>query len=140
MSTSHRYRAAAVLRRGRQVGADTASRLAPRCDGRPDPGQRPDPRGHYGHGRRVHDRALQSDLRSVADSHASSRSPARLQPCLRPLSRSYKTTSSESSPIRHAASLGTCSLPAVSALMARAFFIFTRTHFSRPCSSWARAA
>ncbi len=45
---------APVLRRGRQVGPVPAARLAPGRDGRPDAGLGPDPRGHDGHGRRLH--------------------------------------------------------------------------------------
>ena len=46
--------AAAVLRRGRQVGADAAASLVARRDGRPDAGVRADPRGHDGGGRYLH--------------------------------------------------------------------------------------
>ena len=49
--------AAALRRRHRQVGADSALRLAARRDGRPDAGQRADPRRDDGHRRRLHDRA-----------------------------------------------------------------------------------
>ena len=53
---------AAARRRGRQVGPAAAADLAARRHGRPDPGQRPDPRGHHGHRRRLphrpHPRAL----------------------------------------------------------------------------------
>ena len=48
--------AAAVRRRDRQVGADSALRLAAGRDGRPDAGLRADPRGDDGDGGRVHDR------------------------------------------------------------------------------------
>ncbi len=37
----------------RQIGADPALRLAPGCDGRPDPGLGPDPCRDHGHGRRL---------------------------------------------------------------------------------------
>ena len=53
MSLDH---AAAVRRRHRQVGADSALRLAAGRDGRPDAGLRADPRGDDGDGRRLHDR------------------------------------------------------------------------------------
>ena len=43
----------------RQVGPDSALRLAARRHGRPDPGLGPDPRRHHGHGRRLHGRPLQ---------------------------------------------------------------------------------
>ena len=39
--------------RGRQERAAPAAHLAARRDGGPDPGQRPDPRGDHGHGRRL---------------------------------------------------------------------------------------
>ena len=42
----------------REVGADPAAHVAARRDGRPDAGQRPDPRGDDGHRRRLPDRAL----------------------------------------------------------------------------------
>ncbi len=50
-----------------KVGADSALRLAARRHGRPDAGQRPDPRRDDGHGRRLHDRAAELPLRPVAD-------------------------------------------------------------------------
>ena len=49
--------AAAVHRRHRQVGADSALRLAAGRDGRPDAGVGPHPRRDHGHRRRLHDRA-----------------------------------------------------------------------------------
>ena len=48
--------AAAVRRRDRQVGADSAVRLAAGRDGRPDAGLGADPCGDDGDGGRVHDR------------------------------------------------------------------------------------
>ena len=48
--------AAALHRRHRQVGADSALHLAAGRDGRPDAGVRADPRGDDGDGRRLHDR------------------------------------------------------------------------------------
>ena len=48
--------AAAVRRRHRQVGADSALRLAAGRDGRPDAGLGADPRRDDGDGRRLHDR------------------------------------------------------------------------------------
>ena len=48
--------AAALRRRDRQVGADSALRLAARRDGGSDAGQRADPRRDDGHRRRLHDR------------------------------------------------------------------------------------
>ena len=47
----------AFHRRLRQVGADSAVRLAPRRDGRPDPGVGADPRGDDGHRGRLHGHA-----------------------------------------------------------------------------------
>ena len=47
-----------MRRRHRQVGADSAVRLAAGRHGRPDAGLRADPRGHHGHRRRLHGRAL----------------------------------------------------------------------------------
>ena len=59
----HRRRlAAAVLRRGRQVGPVPAARLAPGRHGRPDARLGPHPRRDDGHGRRLHGRP---DLRPV---------------------------------------------------------------------------
>ena len=59
-----------VLRRGRQIGAVPAARLAAGCDGRPDAGLRPDPRGDDGDGRRVPRRSLPAALRARADGPA----------------------------------------------------------------------
>ena len=64
--------AAAVPRRDRQVGADSALRLAAGRDGRPDAGLGADPRGDDGHGRRLHDRPERRALRARAD-HAGGR-------------------------------------------------------------------
>ena len=50
-------------RRGREVGADPAAHLAARRDGGPDAGQRADPRGHDGDGRRLPARAPAPGLR-----------------------------------------------------------------------------
>ena len=47
----------------REVGADPAAHVAARRDGRPDAGQRPDPRGDDGHRRRLPDRALPPAVR-----------------------------------------------------------------------------
>ena len=46
----------------RQVGADSALRLAAGCDGRPDAGFRADSRGDHGDGRRLHGFALACDF------------------------------------------------------------------------------
>ena len=54
---SHRDRALPAAGRDRQERAASALRLAARRDGRPHAGLRADPRGHHGHGRRLHDRA-----------------------------------------------------------------------------------
>ena len=53
----------ADARRVRQIGAVPAVRLAARCDGRPDAGQRADPRRDDGDGRRLHDRPLRHAVR-----------------------------------------------------------------------------
>ena len=47
----------------RQERPVSAARLAARRDGRPHAGQRPDPRGHDGHGRRLHGRPLHAAVR-----------------------------------------------------------------------------
>jgi hypothetical protein len=60
-------RAAAVHRGDRQVGADPAARLAARRHGRPDAGQRADPRGDDGHRRRLHDGAAQLPVRAESE-------------------------------------------------------------------------
>ena len=52
--------AAAAAGRGRQVGPDPAPHLASRRHGGPHPGQRADPRGHHGDGRRLPGRALRT--------------------------------------------------------------------------------
>ena len=52
--------AAAARGRGCQVGPDPAPHLASRRHGGPHPGQRADPRGHHGDGRRLPDRALRT--------------------------------------------------------------------------------
>ncbi len=57
---------AAVHRRHRQVGADSAVRLAARRDGRPDAGLGADPRRHHGDRRRLHDRPPVAALRALA--------------------------------------------------------------------------
>ena len=66
---------AAVLRGGRQVGAVPAARLAARRDGRPDAGQRPDPRGDDGDGRRLPGGPLHAAVRRWPRRRSSS-SPA----------------------------------------------------------------
>ena len=67
--------AAAVHRRHRQVGADSALRLAARRDGGPDAGVGPDPRRDHGHRRRLHDRPQRRAVRARAD-HARASSPS----------------------------------------------------------------
>ena len=57
LRAADRRRGAAARRRGRQVGAAAAADLAARRDGRPDAGQRADPRGDDGDGGRLPDRA-----------------------------------------------------------------------------------
>ncbi len=53
-----------LLRGDRQERPVPAPRLAARRDGRPDPGQRPDPRGHHGGRGRLHGRTPLPDLHS----------------------------------------------------------------------------
>ena len=65
-------RARPARRRGREVGAAPAAHLAPGRDGRPDAGQRPDPRGDDGDRRRLPDRAHAPDLRAGAARSSSS--------------------------------------------------------------------
>ena len=62
--TADRDRPAAAGGRDRQVGADSALRLAAGRDGRPDAGLRVDSRRDDGDRRRVHGGALQPDLQS----------------------------------------------------------------------------
>ena len=70
--------AAAVHRRDRQVGADSALRLAAGRDGRPDAGLGADPRGDDGDGRRLHDRPQRGAVqRTRRRRWRSSRSSAR---------------------------------------------------------------
>ena len=52
---SHRHLPLPAARRNRQERAVAALCLAARCDGRPHAGLRADPRGHHGHGGRLHD-------------------------------------------------------------------------------------
>ena len=54
-------------RRSRQVGPASAARVAARCDGRPDAGQRADSRGHDGDRRRVPHRPYARALPEGAD-------------------------------------------------------------------------
>ena len=70
-------RARAARRRRRQVGAAPAPDVAPRRDGRPDPGQRPHPRRDDGHRRRLPARAHVADLRGGAARAGSRRRPRR---------------------------------------------------------------
>ena len=75
---------AAVLRGGRQVGAVPAARLAARRDGRPDAGQRPDPRGDDGDGRRLPGGPLHAAVRAGARTPSwSSPASAASPPCWR---------------------------------------------------------
>ena len=59
-----RHRAAALLRRGGQERPVPAPRLAAGRDGRPDAGQRPDPRRDHGQRRRLLRRPRQPHLRA----------------------------------------------------------------------------
>ena len=63
----HDHHAVHAARRDRQIGANSAVRLAAGRDGRSDARQRPDPRRDDGHGGRLPDGALQRLLRRRAD-------------------------------------------------------------------------
>ncbi len=65
-ATDYRHRAAAVRRGGGQVGAVAAACLAARRDGRPDAGQRADPRGDDGDGGRLSGGARAGHLLSAS--------------------------------------------------------------------------
>ena len=65
----------AVHRRHRQVGADSAPRLAARRDGGPDAGVRADPRGDDGHRRRVSGRPPVRHLHARAGGERASSPP-----------------------------------------------------------------
>ena len=65
--------ASAVCRRDRKIRAASALRLAAGRDGRPDAGQRADPRGDHGDRGRVHGGALARDFPERAGGHASCR-------------------------------------------------------------------
>ena len=64
---AHAVRAGAVRGGGRQERAVPAARVASRCDGGPNAGLRPHPRGHDGRGGRLPDGALLPGDRSVAE-------------------------------------------------------------------------
>ena len=66
-------RARPARRRGGEVGADPAAHVAARRDGRPDAGQRADPRRDDGDRRRLSDRAHAPGLRARADGRRISR-------------------------------------------------------------------
>ena len=57
---------AAICRRHRKVGADSAICLVAGCHGGPDAGERAHPCGHHGHGGRIHDGAAPFPLRLSA--------------------------------------------------------------------------
>ena len=85
----------AARRRVREVRADPAAHLAARRDGRPDAGQRADPRRDDGHGRRLPDRAHAPAVRTRAR-RAGRRRDHRLRDAVRSpaRSRSRRPTSS----------------------------------------------
>ena len=86
---------AAVRRRDGQVGAAAAAHLASRRDGRPDPGQRPDPRRDDGHRRRVHGLPPVADVRAVARPRCTSSPTSAPRPASSPRrSAAPRTTSS----------------------------------------------
>ena len=76
------------------IGADSALRLATRCHGGPHSGQCADPRGHHGHRRRVHDRAVRCAVPVDAQHNPRQSRPSR-PPRFWPLpSRWWRTISS----------------------------------------------
>ena len=125
--------AAAVHRRDRQVGADSAVRLAAGRDGRPDAGVGPDPCGDDGHRGRLHDRAQRRAVRACADDAGrSSRSSARRRRSSPARSAWCRTTSSACWRIRRCRSSATCSWRWASARTAPASSTSTPTRSSRP--------
>ena len=92
-----------------QERAVAAVRLAPRRDGGPDAGQRPDPRGDHGDGGRLHGRPEPPDLRSSARGADDGRLGGGTDGALRRDDRrSPRTTSRRCSPTRPSVSSATC--------------------------------
>ena len=80
MGVAHDRDAAAVPRRDRQVGADSALRLAAGRDGRPDAGLGADPCGDDGDRGRLHDRPQRRALPARADDAGGRRGDRRRRP------------------------------------------------------------
>ena len=123
--------AAAVHRRDRQVGADSAVRVAAGRDGRPDAGVGPHPCRDHGHRGRLHDRPQRDAVRACAD-HADDRRgrSARRRRSLPARSAWSRTTSSACSRIRRCRSWATCSWRWASARYgAGIFHLYTHAFF-----------
>ena len=125
------HHAAAVRRRDRQVGADSALRLAARRDGRPDAGVRADPRRDDGDGRRVHDRAQRRAVQPRAGDADDRRGrSARRRRSWPARSGWCRTTSSACSRTRPCRSSATCSWRWASArTRAGIFHLYTHAFF-----------
>ena len=124
--------AAALRRRHRQVGADSALRLAAGRDGRPDAGLRADPRGDDGDGGRLHDRRATRVLFSHAPQTLAIVAVDRRGDGAdgRRRSASCRTTSSACSRTRPCRSSATCSWRWASARIAAGIFhLFTHAFF-----------
>ena len=107
---------AAARRRGRQVGAVAAADLAARRDGRPDAGQRADPRRDDGDGGRLPDRAhARAVRRSRRRCSSPWRSSAPRRCCSPAAAPSRSPTSSACSRTRRSARSATCSSRSASA-------------------------
>ena len=116
-------RAAALRRRGREVGAAPALRLAPRRDGGPDAGVGPHPRGDDGHGRCLPRRPAEPALRVRGGRRDGRRGrSASRRRSTRRSSRWPRTTSSASSRTRRSASSASCSSPPASGPTGAAIF------------------
>ena len=116
LRAADRRRGAAPRRRGRQVGAAAAADLAARRDGRPDAGQRADPRRDDGDGGRLPDRAHARAVHARARRCSSPwRSSAPRRCCSPAAARSPSATSSACSPTRRSARSATCSSRSASA-------------------------
>ena len=125
-----RDRAAAVRRRGRQVRAGAAPRLAARRDGRPDPGLRPDPRRDDGDGRRVPRRAEHAALRALRrGAHRRADRRARDAAVRGDVRARRRTTSSACSRTPRSASSGSCSWPRAMRFYTGAMFMLVAHAF-----------
>ena len=133
-------RAAAVHRRDRQVGADSALRLVAGRDGRPDAGLRADPRRDDGDGRRVSDRPQRRAVRACARGADDRRGHRHGDGAVgRRRSAWCRTTSSACWRTRPSRSSATCSWRWASARTRPASSTCSRTRSSRRCCSSDRA-